>query len=197
MERSYIQLDDLPDEILLIILKKLHNCDVLYSLIGVNTRLDAIVNDATFTKNLTLISPVNKRFDTAVNDLISARSSVLITAFNGLSVSLTDAVLDRLCLQILPRINDKIQWLNVESSSMERILRTTSYPNIHTLGLYDLEPETAIDLFSSKIISTLLMISCIRKIYPKVYLIQLEFDLITRIFFIIYDGDVQDEPSLF
>ncbi|CAF3975274.1 unnamed protein product, partial [Rotaria sp. Silwood1] len=28
------------------------------------------------------------------------------------------------------------------------ILLATNYPNLHALGLYDLEPETAISLFS-------------------------------------------------
>jgi hypothetical protein len=38
MEYSRIQLNDLPDEILMIIFKKLANADVLYSLSGVNKR---------------------------------------------------------------------------------------------------------------------------------------------------------------
>ena len=97
MEHSFIQLNDLPDEILLIILKKLHNFDVLYSLIGVNKRLDTIVNDSIFTRNLTLITP-----------------------FNGLSYQFTDTILDRFCLEILPKIHDKIEWLNVESSQVKQ-----------------------------------------------------------------------------
>jgi hypothetical protein len=40
MKRSLVQLNDLPDEILMIILKKLDNDQVLYSLIGVNKRLN-------------------------------------------------------------------------------------------------------------------------------------------------------------
>lgn len=36
MEYSYIKMDNLPDEILLIILKELFNVEVLYSLIDVN-----------------------------------------------------------------------------------------------------------------------------------------------------------------
>ncbi len=42
MEDSCIQLEDLPDEILLIIFKNLDNCHVLYSFMGLNQRLDRI-----------------------------------------------------------------------------------------------------------------------------------------------------------
>ncbi|CAF1324186.1 unnamed protein product [Rotaria sordida] len=51
---------------------------------------------------------------------------------------LPDAILDRFCLQILPEIHHKIKWLNLESSSMERILHATNYPNLYGLGLYEL-----------------------------------------------------------
>jgi len=156
MEHSCIQLDDLPDEIILIILKKLNNCDVLYSLIGVNRRLDAIVNDSIFTRNLTLIPPLNKRFHTMENNSIFPRSLTLITPFNGLSYQFNDTIVDRFCLRILPKINDKIQRLTVESSSMKRILLATNYPNLHTLGIYDLAPEVVHDVFSGKIFSSIL-----------------------------------------
>ena len=56
MKHSSVELNDLPDEILMIILKKLYNVQVLYSLIGVNKRLDTIVNDSIFTNNLTLLT---------------------------------------------------------------------------------------------------------------------------------------------
>ncbi|CAF2481578.1 unnamed protein product [Rotaria sp. Silwood2] len=150
MEHSSIQLDDLPDEIILIILKKLHNCDVLYSLIGVNKRLDTIANDLIFTSNLTLISRIKKRFETIGNDPFFTRNLTLIKSFDGLSCQFTDVILDRFCLEILPKINDKIERLNVESSSMERILCLTNYPNLRALGLYDVQPEPVNYLFSDE-----------------------------------------------
>ncbi|CAF4937950.1 unnamed protein product, partial [Rotaria sp. Silwood2] len=64
MEHSSIQLNDLPDEIIIIILKKLHNSEVLYSLIGVNKRLHRIANDSIFTSNLTFISLAKEEFRT-------------------------------------------------------------------------------------------------------------------------------------
>jgi hypothetical protein len=128
MVHSLVQLDDLPDEVLMIILKKLDNDQVLYSLMGVNKRLNTFVHDSIFTSHLTLM----KR---SANDSISP---------------LSERILCRFYSQILPEIHHKIQWLNVESSSMERIL-SANYPNLHGLGLYNLEIETTTHLFTSKI----------------------------------------------
>jgi len=124
-------LDDLLDEILMIILKKMYNIEVLYSLIDVNKRLDTIVHDSVFKSNLTLMTPSS----------------------NGAFYRFTNSMLDRFCLQILPKIHRKIEWLNLESSSIERILLCRIYPNLNRLGLYDLSLETARDLFTGKIFS--------------------------------------------
>jgi hypothetical protein len=164
MEHSCIQLDDLPDEILLIILKKLHNSDVLYSLVGVNKRLDTIVSDSIFTKKLTLIPPVH----TTVNNSIFTRNLTLTTP-HGL-YQFTDTILDRFSREVLPKINDKIERLNIESSSMKRILLATHYPNLHTLGLYDLAPSTACVLFTSKIFSS--TVSMINPFDPACHLVD-------------------------
>ncbi|CAF1330049.1 unnamed protein product [Rotaria sordida] len=124
MEDSFIQLNYLPDEILMIIFKKLNNFDVLYSLMGINKRLDSILQDSIFTRYLTLTKPpiASKQF--------------------------TDAIIDRICVEILPKIHDKIEWLNIESSFINRILLSTNYPNLHTLVLHDLSLERARDLFT-------------------------------------------------
>ncbi|CAF3184626.1 unnamed protein product [Rotaria socialis] len=147
MIHSLVQLDDLPDEVLMIILKKLDSYEVLYSLISVNKRLNTLVHDSIFTSHLTLM----KRL---ANDSISP---------------LSERILHRFYSQILPEIHYKIQWLNIESSSMERIL-SENYPNLHGLGLYNLEMETTTHLFANGNIFTDLMknqilslIICIRK----------------------------------
>ncbi|CAF3552388.1 unnamed protein product [Rotaria socialis] len=124
MKPLSIKLTDLPDEILIIILKKLYNVDVLYSLIGVNKRFRRITHDATFAGHLTLLY----KFD----DIISP---------------LPDPMLDRICSQILPSIHHKIKSLKLESTSMDRIL-ATNYPNLNGLGLYGLDVEKAISLFT-------------------------------------------------
>ncbi len=129
MECSFFQLNDLPDEILMIIFKNLNNLAVLYSLFGVNKRLNKILHDSIFTNCLTLLR-------TGSNDFI---------------YPLSNQILDRFCLHILPEIHYKIKCLNIESSSMGRVLRATNYPNLYGLGLYNIQEEKAITLLAGKI----------------------------------------------
>jgi F-box associated protein len=129
MEYSCIQLNDLPDEILIMLFKKLANAEVLYSLSGVNKRLNKIVHDSIFANDLSLV----------------------MSRWDGLIYSLSDLILDRFCSHILPKINQKIQWLHLESLSMERILRATNYPNLYEISLHNIQLKTAIDLFTGKI----------------------------------------------
>ncbi|UJR09955.1 hypothetical protein I4U23_014178 [Adineta vaga] len=97
MKSSLIQLDYLPDEVLLNILKKLDNNQVLYSLMNTNERLNNFLHDSTFTSHLSLM------------DCSSDNS------MKPLSIT----ILERFYSQILPKIHHKIQWFNVEMSSME------------------------------------------------------------------------------
>jgi hypothetical protein len=129
MEELSIKLNNLPDEILIIILKKLYNFETLYSFIGVNKRFNRIAHDSIFTNHLTLM-----------------------TFLNDSTYCLPDLILDRFCLQILPKIHHKIKWLDLESTSMERILRVTNYPNLYGLGLYGIDVENAISLFIGKLL---------------------------------------------
>ncbi|CAF1417505.1 unnamed protein product [Rotaria sordida] len=133
MEYSCIGLNDLPDEILMIIFKKLNNLDVLYSLQGVNQRLNQIIHDPIFTSRLTFV----KWFSHNFIDLIFC-----------------DTILNRFCLQILPEIRHKIQWLDLESSSMKYILCAAHYPNLYGLGLYNISEESARYLFTDEILSS-------------------------------------------
>ncbi|CAF3632741.1 unnamed protein product [Rotaria sp. Silwood1] len=131
MEELSIKLNDLSDEILIIILKNLYNFETLYSLIGVNKRFNRIAHDSIFTTHLTLMTFLNESI-----------------------YCLPDLILDRFCLQILPEIHYKIKWLDLESTSMERILRITNYPNLYGLGLYGIDVEKAISLFINDSILT-------------------------------------------
>ncbi|CAF1289888.1 unnamed protein product [Rotaria sp. Silwood1] len=131
MEDLSFNLNGLPDEILIIILKKLHNVEVLYSLIGVNKRLNTIAQDSIFTSHLTLTNYLN-----------------------DFTYSFTDPMLDQFCLEILPSIHHKIKWLYLESTSMERILLATNYPDLYGLSLYDIDVEKAITLFNDDIAFT-------------------------------------------
>ncbi|CAF2208551.1 unnamed protein product [Rotaria magnacalcarata] len=155
MKHSPVELNDLPDEILMIILKKLNNVQILYSLIGVNKRLNTIVHDPIFTSHLTLMR-----------------------CFSDDSIDpLPDPILDRFCLQILHEIHHKIQWLNLESSSMKRILLATNYPNLFGLGLYDIEIETALSLVIDIKSSTLLELHiCLKRFSDCLYLLDGRFN---------------------
>ncbi|CAF1485932.1 unnamed protein product [Rotaria sordida] len=125
MEYSCLGLNDLADEILMIIFKKLDNIEVLYSLLGVNQRLNKIVHDSVFTNSLFLGSELR-------NDMIR----------------------DRFCSKILPEIHDKIEWLHLESSHMKHVLHATDYPNLYGLGLYNINENLVQCLFNDKILSS-------------------------------------------
>ncbi|CAF2080803.1 unnamed protein product [Rotaria magnacalcarata] len=125
MEGLPVELTDLPDEILLLILKKLDNTKVLYSFIGVNK----LVHDSIFTNRLTVARCFSD---------------------DGPWPQSNNQILDQFCLQILPTIHHRIEWLNVEPSSLERILLCTNYPNLCGLGLYNLEKKIALRIFTDK-----------------------------------------------
>jgi len=128
MEDLSIKIDTLSDEILILILRKLSNIEVLYSLIGVNQRLNRIAYDSIFVNNLTLFE----------------RSS------NGSIQPLPHSRFERFLREILPSIHHKIKWLNLESTSMENTLLAATYPDLHGLGLYGVDVENALSLFTGR-----------------------------------------------
>ncbi|CAF3795494.1 unnamed protein product [Rotaria sp. Silwood1] len=90
MEYLCVQLNDLPDEILMIIFKKLANIEVLYSLANVNKRLNRIAQDSVFTNELALF----------------------LSTCNSFVYALPDPILDGLCSYILPKIHQKFNGFN-------------------------------------------------------------------------------------
>jgi hypothetical protein len=132
MECSPVHLLDLSDEILMIIFKKLEKFEILYSLMDINMRLDQIVCDPSIiTTQITFMK----------------QASLL-----KLTSPLPEIVLDRLCSQILPKIHDKIKWLKLETSSMERILlAANNYSNLRQLDIFIMDTEKIdMHLFTSK-----------------------------------------------
>ncbi|CAF3585477.1 unnamed protein product, partial [Rotaria sp. Silwood2] len=123
---SCFELNELTDEILLLIFEKLDNLDILYSLHGVNKRLNKIIRDPLFTSSLNFVKWSSNKFNKFSSNVI----------FN------------RYCLQILPDISMKIKWLYIESSSAKHILRAADYPNLYGLGLYNMKEKTARRLFT-------------------------------------------------
>jgi hypothetical protein len=132
MECSPVNLLDLSDEILMIIFKKLEKFEILYSLMDINMRLNQIVCDPSIiTTQITFMK----------------QASLL-----KLTSPLPEIVLDRLCSQILPKIHDRIKWLKLETSSMERILlAANNYSNLRQLDIFIMDIEKAdMHLFTSK-----------------------------------------------
>lgn len=129
MKSIYLQLNDLPVEILLIIFSKLHNAKLLHSLLDVNHRLNQI-----------LFHPI----------LISRLDLLEFLSIDFIS-PLRYPVLRRFYIEILPKIHDQIKWLNLESLSIRRVLLAADYSNLNGLGLYNLKMEEAEKLFSGKI----------------------------------------------
>lgn len=132
MNRSCLQLKDLPDELLVFIFKQMNNVEVLYSLFGVDERFDSILQDSIFTNRFNFLKCSSRKF---------------------LSIFSPDIIFSRFCVEILPAIRDKIQWLDVDSSSMKQILCAADYRNLHGLGLFNIEEETIRSLFTGKKIS--------------------------------------------
>jgi hypothetical protein len=120
MNQSDVQLLDLPDEILLMILKKLSNIDVLYSLLDINNnRLDFLAQEEQFTNTLNLV----------LSDQM---------------------IFNRFSIDILPRIHQNVTDLTLESPSMRCILPAGNYPNLTHLKLYKFDQNTALEYFQSK-----------------------------------------------
>ncbi|CAF2666240.1 unnamed protein product [Rotaria sp. Silwood2] len=121
MKQSDINILDLPNEILLIILNKLDNIDVLYSLFGINNkRLDILLEDDVFTNTLNLVT----------------------------TSSITDLKLDRFCIYILPRIDHCIKKFIIEGTSIERILLAGDYKNLTCLELFNFEQDKLFRYFT-------------------------------------------------
>ncbi|CAF2992592.1 unnamed protein product [Rotaria socialis] len=100
MNRSIVNIMNLPDEIILIIWNKLNKTDALYSFLNVNRRFDNLIRDKIYTRSIELIKP---------------------NCQEEQNCSLSDQILDRFCLDILPQIHYMSEQLIVESFLMERV----------------------------------------------------------------------------
>jgi hypothetical protein len=123
MNRTDIHLLDLPVEILLKILRKLNNMDVLYSLVGIEG-LDLLVQDDTFTNTLNFVFTDND--------------------------SIKESMLNRFCNSILPRIESNIKCLVLETTTMDRILRVGIYPNLTQLKISRFHANSFSDFCTGK-----------------------------------------------
>ncbi|CAF3035191.1 unnamed protein product [Rotaria sp. Silwood2] len=131
MNQNNIHLRDLPNEIVFLILKKLDNIDVLYSLLGINNqRLDIIAHEQIFSNVLNFVS-ISQPTDE-------------ISLISG-------SILNRFCNDILSKIHEKVKSLTLDSVSMECILRAGNYPNLTELKLFNFNKIIISRYFISKI----------------------------------------------
>jgi hypothetical protein len=121
MNRSNVHLLHLPDEILLKILNKLSNVDVLYSLLDIdNGRLNILAQENAFTNILKFVS---------IDD---------------------NSIIDRFSTDILPRIHLNVKCFILQSVLMKRILLATNYPNLTELKIVDFQRTITLNYFTSK-----------------------------------------------
>ena len=123
LNKTRLHLLDLPDEILLIILKQLNMIDVVYSLTNVDRRFDRLAVDSVYIHDL------------KITNILSIKSLYDETS------SVDTKVLSKICEQILPRVHHQIHQLTVEEESMKSILSAATYPQLYSLSLINLEEE--------------------------------------------------------
>ncbi|CAF3965460.1 unnamed protein product, partial [Rotaria sp. Silwood2] len=108
---------------------------------------------------------------------------------NDVICPIVDTVLDRFCSQILPQIRYKINFLTLETSSVERILLTADYPNLYGLGLYNIDEKSAKRFFTVELHITVEdfndclyllngRLSQLRTFYVKIYFFFLPSEVI-------------------
>ncbi len=117
---EHLNILDLPNEMLIMIFKKLKMVDVVYSCMNINERLDQLVFDSL------------------------DRHHVDMTVHSSLDYvsPLDDQVLNKICETILPRIYHQVNKLTLDPQSIERTLLTVNYPNLYSLSLVDFPERT-------------------------------------------------------
>ena len=129
MHQSNIGFLDLPNDILFIILKKLDHMDVLHSLFNVDDqRLNRIIQDKIFTRTLDF---------------------TLTTPANDIS-SIPDPMLNRFCLDILPKIDHNVKSLILEAGCLERVLHSAEYSHLTELKIFNFDDEIVWNYFTGK-----------------------------------------------
>lgn len=131
LKSNYINILDLPDEILRIIFNKLNTTEIFYSLVGVNQRFDRLALDSLYIPHL---------------DFVIKRSNI-----HNSSVDVH--ILDKICENVLPRINDKVTKLIVDPFFMKRILNDVHYPQLHSLTFVNFQPDMFLQHLSGMLIN--------------------------------------------
>ncbi|CAF1260334.1 unnamed protein product, partial [Adineta steineri] len=162
---------DLPDEILLCILHKMNVVDALYRQSGLHHRLDQLLFDAIYVRELDFTI---KSWDSSISPL-------------------NDLIIDKVCEKILSRINNKIIKLTIEPYAFERILNNISYPKVSSLSLTNFSSKTLLQHLTGIMIINLNPLN-IESILGNDALIQLIVKQITHLNINIID-EIIDETD--
>ena len=114
---------DLPDEILILIFNELNMVDVLHSFMNLNERFNRLIFDPLYIQNLNMTAMITK------------------SAFDHI-FSIDNQVFDQICKDILPQVQHQVNKLTLESTSVERILRSFHFPELKSLTLINFHEET-------------------------------------------------------
>lgn len=117
------QLLDLPDEILLMIFKELNMVDVFYFFANVNQRLNRIVHDSLYIRQLdvTHLLTLKLRYDQ--------------------SFLSDDQLFSLICKKTLPRIHNHVCRIIAEPFLFKEILAAVIYPQLYSLSLRNFQEE--------------------------------------------------------
>ncbi|CAF1590981.1 unnamed protein product [Rotaria sordida] len=111
MNPSFNELNNLPNEILVKMLKYLSHYDILYSFYDINERFNSIIKNYFLKNNLTLI--INN------DSLISFDNKILESVY-----------------EIIPMIENNIKCINIDSLIIENIIDRANYPNLKQVTIY-------------------------------------------------------------
>ncbi len=120
---------DLPDEMLLSIVNRLNNIDILYSLVDVNQRFDQLALNSVYIRDL----------DFTANSLLDGRSQEYYQFIN------------RICKNLLSRIHHQVNTLTLDHISMKHVLHTFNFPQLHSLSLVLHRSETFVQYLTGMI----------------------------------------------
>ena len=132
MNATSVSLLDLPDELLLAIFGKLNTVDALAALTTVHERIDALLHDRLFVRELDF----------------TTKSWV------------DDRTLSAMCQSILPNIHHHVTSLTLDANSIERVLDDINFPQLTSLTLLNLSGQTLCQqLTGTDVLTTFIVIS--------------------------------------
>lgn len=127
MEDLLIQLDNLPDEILIHIFNKMSKFEVFYSLLDVDQGLNKLVRESSSIAIYLYYNMIQIQIDIIIVSTVSV------------------PVLDQFYSKILLTSDHQVKSLFLVVTSMQRMLNSTNYSNLHDLSLYNVHTNIAVD----------------------------------------------------